>query len=91
MTFELVPEMGSSFQDAFWGQNDQGLEVLLTRLREGRASLKFIQSIVSAKADLQEFYGKKLVKLCKDAPNELPYIVLNIVEWPGLLKLFFQN
>ncbi|KAI8999395.1 hypothetical protein BC832DRAFT_207169 [Gaertneriomyces semiglobifer] len=60
-----------AFANSFWGDNDKGLEVLMTRMRQGKHVCQEVHDMLKERASLEEDYGKRLNKLAKSfSPKE---------------------
>ncbi|KAI9229936.1 MAG: hypothetical protein DHS80DRAFT_13070 [Piptocephalis tieghemiana] len=55
----------ASFASSFWGEDDQGVEVLMTKLRHSKQTMQDVQWFFAQRASIEEDYGKKLSKLAK--------------------------
>lgn len=53
------------FVEHFWGNEDLGLGVILARLSQGKQTARDIKEMFCGRANLEEEYGKKLLKLAK--------------------------
>jgi len=59
------------FADNFWGEKDNGFEVLLNHMRHGKQTCKDILEIVNVHAAIEEDYSRKLAKLSKMSLGEV--------------------
>ena len=65
------PRAGLRFEDNYWGERDNGFDVILNRMRSGKQTCKDIIEIVEAHAVLEEDYARKLAKLAKMAVGKV--------------------
>ncbi|RUS14348.1 hypothetical protein BC937DRAFT_93942, partial [Endogone sp. FLAS-F59071] len=64
---EVMHQPPEIFANHFWGQNDAGLDVLLTRMRQAKVTCDEVRAMVSARARLEEEYGRGLMKIGKNS------------------------
>ncbi|PVU99947.1 hypothetical protein BB559_000266 [Furculomyces boomerangus] len=53
------------FAENFWSPQDRGVNVLLHKLKNAKQTSADIHNLISARAQLEEDYGKKLLKLSR--------------------------
>ncbi|KAI9090822.1 hypothetical protein DFS34DRAFT_341120 [Phlyctochytrium arcticum] len=59
------------FANSFWGDNDKGLEVLMSRMRSGKHVCEEVHAMLKERATIEEEYGKRLSKLSRTfSPKE---------------------
>ena len=54
-----------SFEDNFWGDRDEGFDVLYNRMRIGKQSCVDVVEVIAARALIEDEYSKKLLKLAR--------------------------
>lgn len=62
----MTDENTSSFTNSFWGEEDKGLEVLMSRLRAGKHVCEELYAFLKERASIEEEYGRRLAKLTKN-------------------------
>ncbi|KAI9592096.1 hypothetical protein BDF19DRAFT_452704 [Syncephalis fuscata] len=55
----------ASFATAFYDKDDQGVEILMNKLRQAKQTVVQVQNMFAQRASIEEEYGKKLLKLSK--------------------------
>ncbi|KXN67674.1 hypothetical protein CONCODRAFT_52169 [Conidiobolus coronatus NRRL 28638] len=53
------------FENSFWGKDDRGVEVLMTKMRRSKQISNDVKNLFTTRAAIEEEYGKKLMKLAK--------------------------
>ncbi|KAG2226821.1 hypothetical protein INT45_005786, partial [Circinella minor] len=51
------------FADCFWDENDKGVEVIIDKLKMSRETCDEINKLYEIRAQIEEEYGEKLLKL----------------------------
>ncbi|XP_034611460.1 F-BAR domain only protein 1 [Trachemys scripta elegans] len=59
----------SCFGEHFWGEKNQGFDVLYHNMKHGQVSTKELADFVRERATVEETYGKSMAKLAKMATN----------------------
>ncbi|KAI8900404.1 hypothetical protein BC833DRAFT_618536 [Globomyces pollinis-pini] len=54
-----------SFTNSFWGENDKGLEVLITHMKNGKIVSNEVLALIKERSSIEEDYGKRLARLAK--------------------------
>ncbi|KAJ3007248.1 UNVERIFIED_CONTAM: hypothetical protein HDU68_003619, partial [Siphonaria sp. JEL0065] len=54
-----------SFANSFWGDNDKGLDVLISRMKNGKHVTAEVGALFKERAAIEEEFGKRLAKLAK--------------------------
>ncbi|KAK9728700.1 formin-binding protein [Basidiobolus ranarum] len=54
-----------TFTNSFWGKNEEGVEVIMKKLRTSKQTCVELQTLYTARAAIEEDYGKKLIKLAQ--------------------------
>ncbi|KAI9296391.1 hypothetical protein K502DRAFT_340992 [Neoconidiobolus thromboides FSU 785] len=54
-----------SFENSFWGKDDRGVETLMNKMRKAKQTCNELKTILNSRAQLEEEYGKKLLKISK--------------------------
>ncbi|PVV01426.1 hypothetical protein BB560_004156 [Smittium megazygosporum] len=62
---ETVFDTSVRFSENFWSSDDRGVNVLIHKLKNAKQTCSDISSLLSARAQLEEDYGKKLLKLSR--------------------------
>ncbi|BFZ65236.1 formin-binding protein [Saitoella coloradoensis] len=55
----------TSFANAFWGREDKGVDVLLSRMSDGKQTCEELRTFYKERAAIEEDYAKRLSKLAK--------------------------
>ena len=63
--------MALRYADNFWGEQDNGFDVMLNRMRQGKLMCKELVEIFNAHAAIEEDYARKLQKLAKMAVGKV--------------------
>lgn len=53
------------FADNFWGEKDEGFDVLYNRMRDGKHACVDVHDVIAARAAIEDDYSKRLSKLAK--------------------------
>ncbi|KAJ1969046.1 formin-binding protein [Dispira parvispora] len=85
-TSTLPPE---TFATSFWGKSDRGVEVLMNRLRNSKQTCQELQSLFTARASIEEEFGKKLLKLARSSigKNEIGTLKDSLVSIKNELEI----
>ncbi|KAM7134748.1 F-BAR domain only protein 1 [Macrochelys suwanniensis] len=59
----------SCFGEHFWGEKNQGFDVLYHNMKHGQVSTKELADFIRERATVEETYGKSMAKLAKMATN----------------------
>ncbi|CAG8438937.1 5766_t:CDS:10 [Ambispora leptoticha] len=54
-----------TFSNYFWGRDEVGYEVLMTRMRQAKQTCEEVRNMLQERAAIEEDYGKRLLKLAK--------------------------
>ncbi|KAG0169222.1 hypothetical protein DFQ30_003857 [Apophysomyces sp. BC1015] len=57
------PATSLRFADSFWDENDHGVDILCDRLRHGKQTCEEIRKLYEIRAQIEEDYGERLLKL----------------------------
>lgn len=69
MSQELEQQQ-TSFAEGFWGVQDKGFDVLMERMKTAKHTCSELVSIYTARAEMEEDYAKRLLKLTKSLDAE---------------------
>ncbi|KAI8865725.1 hypothetical protein GQ42DRAFT_151552 [Ramicandelaber brevisporus] len=81
------------FAEHFWGPKDEGVKVLLTRMKAGRKTLEGLREMFAERASFEETYGNRLRKLGKVAlgQDELGSVRRSLETVNAEMALFAQS
>ncbi|XP_066567765.1 F-BAR domain only protein 2 isoform X11 [Amia ocellicauda] len=57
------------FQDSFWGEKNNGFDVLYHNMKHGQISTKELSDFIRERATIEEAYARSMTKLAKSASN----------------------
>ncbi|KAI9480755.1 MAG: hypothetical protein EXX96DRAFT_447373, partial [Benjaminiella poitrasii] len=56
---------GLNFKDAFWDDQNKGVDIILSRLRKSKDTCEEIKKLYELRANIEQDYGERLLKLAQ--------------------------